>query len=97
MKLYLDDIREPPENQNYKVARSTQEAIELVKNEWPTFMSLDHDLGEEDTTMKFLNRIVNEVWDITKPVPDYVVHSANPVGKLNIISFMESWKRSTIL
>jgi len=92
MKLFLDDIREaPPE---YTVARSTVEAIAIVQHHWPIFMSLDHDLGGEDTTMVFLKRLVNEVWDGQKPIPDYIVHSANPVGKLNIVSFMESWKRS---
>lgn len=91
MRLFLDDIREAPPD--YTVARSTDEAIVLVQAQWPEFMSLDHDLGGEDTTMLFLKRLVNEVWD-GQPIPDYIVHSANPIGKLNIISFMESWKRS---
>ena len=91
MRLFLDDIRDAPPD--YTVARSTDEAMVLVQAQWPVFMSLDHDLGGEDTTMVFLKRLVNEVWD-GQPIPDFIVHSANPIGKLNIISFMESWKRS---
>lgn len=93
MRLFLDDLRDPQDG-NFTIARSTEEALTLAKESWPTFMSLDHDLGGEDTTMVFLRRLVNEVWDGLKQVPEYRVHSANPVGKENIISFMESWKRS---
>jgi hypothetical protein len=44
--------------------------------------------------MVFLRRLVNEVWDGKAAIPDYQIHSANPVGSLNIRSFMDSWKRS---
>lgn len=93
MKLFLDDIRNPTEP-DFIVARSSDMAIKICKVEWPDFMSLDHDLGEGDTTMVFLYRLVNEVWDKKSNPPDYFVHSANPVGKNNIISFIESWKKS---
>jgi len=56
-------------------------------------MSLDHDLGGDDTTMVFLKRLVNEVWDGKTNPPDYAIHSANPIGSKNIQSFMESWKK----
>lgn len=92
-KLYLDDERCPPDD-GFVVVRSTTEAIAYVKEHgWPTFMSLDHDLGGDDTTMTFLRRLAAELWDQKTPPPDYHVHSANPVGKLNIISFMETWQR----
>lgn len=94
MRLYIDDVRTPPTT-DFIVVRSSEEAICFIKqNGWPTFMSLDHDLGGEDTTMVFLKRLVNEVWDGTTNPPDYTIHSANPVGSKNIESFMESWKKS---
>jgi hypothetical protein len=94
MKLFIDDIREPPEA-GYIIARSSNEAINIVKKQgWPTFMSLDHDLGDDDTTMVFLKRLVEEIWDGKQNPPDYKVHSANPIGTLNIKSFMESWRKS---
>lgn len=94
-KMYLDDIRCPPNN-DWVIVRSSDEAIEWIKkNGTPDFFSFDHDLGQNDTTMIFLHRFVNEC--DPKNVPNYYVHSANPVGKLNIIAFMESWKKSKTL
>ena len=90
-KLWLDDER--PANKDWVVCRSSQEAIEYVKTHGcPVYMSLDHDLGINDTTMVFLKALM-DMWDGLTPPPEYKVHSANPVGKLNIISYMESWKK----
>lgn len=77
------------------VVRSTEQAIAyIVGNGLPAFMSLDHDLGGEDTTMVFLRRLVYEVWNGVDLPPAYEVHSANPVGSANIRAFMDSWSRS---
>lgn len=96
MKLFIDDIRNPPST-DYVVVRSTNEAISyIIANGWPSFISFDHDLGGEDTSMIFLRRLVNEVWT-NQTVPMYTVHSANPVGSKNIVSFMESWKKSVTM
>lgn len=95
MRLFIDDLRVPP-SEDFIVARTSIEAIEAVKHHgWPTFISFDHDLGGEDTAMVFLRMLVNLRQG--QPIPDYIIHSANPVGSLNILSFMESWKRSTTL
>ena len=100
-KLYLDDVRDP-EIPGYTVIRSSIMAIikTVKRRELPEFMSLDHDLSGDDTTMKFLKEL-HAIWenmgsDPTK-IPRYIVHSANPIGAKNIISFMESWKKSTTL
>lgn len=93
-RLFLDDVRNPPDN-DWVVCRSTQEAIEIiVQKGLPDFMSLDHDLGGDDTTMVFLKRLVSEVWDGKSNPPEYQVHSANPIGTKNITSYMDSWKKS---
>jgi hypothetical protein len=61
----------------------------------PTFCSFDHDLGGDDTTMKFLRWYAYQYQtDKNTTIPEYVVHSANPVGAKNIVAVMESWKRS---
>jgi len=44
MKVYLDDIRPCPEG--WVLARSYEEAVELLKTGLVTEISLDHDLGE---------------------------------------------------
>ena len=94
MKLFIDDVRNPP-SEDYSVVRSSTEAIQWIKdNGTPSFISFDHDLGETDTSMVFLHRFYNEIWKEGDKIPDYTVHSANPVGSKNIISFMESWKKA---
>lgn len=96
--LYIDDLRNPPADREWVVCRSSQEALDrIMEIGMPSFISFDHDLGEDDTTMIFLRRLVNEVWDGQTVIPDYQIHSANPVGAQNIRSFMESWKRSLLL
>lgn len=100
-KLYLDDVRDPPE-QGWTVIRSSLMAIVtcVQRKELPEYMSLDHDLGEEDNTMRFLKEL-HHIWETMgadpEKIPKYIVHSANPVGSKNIISFMESWKKSARL
>lgn len=100
--LFLDDLRSP-EDAGFKdsaahrfvVAKSTMEAVLLVReNGMPKAMSLDHDLGGADTTMVFLRWLANDFWDGAGPLPEYHIHSANPVGRMNIASFMSSWQRS---
>ena len=97
-KLYVDDVRNPPDT-TWIIARTSSEAIVICKNQktMPGIMSLDHDLGGEDTIMTFLKELFEywcEHFNSKETIPKYVVHSANPIGSKNAISFMESWKRS---
>lgn len=120
--LFLDDERELeqayPEidslewlGSHISQAHSSKEAKSLVMSlGCPAMLLLDHDLGADDTSMKFLRWLFvfmngpsnyNEVngWNnddnpISLPPPKYRIHSANPVGVANIQSFMESWKKS---
>lgn len=93
---------------NILIARSSRQAQEIVRlYDMPKFMSLDHDLGIQDgfddTTMVFLKWLIIDypkrasmAWRSRAPViiPEYVVHSANPIGTQNIISYIESYRRS---
>lgn len=89
-KLYLDDIRNPPPG--FDCARSSGHAIDLVTEFGPpSHMSLDHDLGGDDTAMRFLKWLSTEHYDATFT---YTVHSANPVGAANIKAYIDSWLRS---
>lgn len=93
-KLFIDDERFPPDNSGkWVIVRNSQQAIhEVYHSGMPSFISLDHDLGGNDTSMKFLRWLLNEFLDgtITFPVDfGYYVHSQNPVGAENIRSFME--------
>ena len=97
--LYLDDIRDCPDDSiDWTVARSTEEAKSFVLEfGMPALMSLDHDLGGDDTTMRFLGWLVYDFWaglEGTVLLPAYRIHSANPVGALNIDAFMKSWYKA---
>lgn len=96
-KLFLDDERNPTEP-GWTVVRNSLMAIHKVveRKQLPEAMSLDHDLGDDDDTMRFLKELhyVWESWGADPDlIPKYYVHSANPVGVKNIISFMETWKK----
>ena len=80
--------------EDHVIARSTEAAIWVVRNRptLPSFVSFDHDLGGDDTAMKFL-RYLERYGYCDQPPFDYQIHSQNPVGRDNIRSFMESWQR----
>ncbi|SRR5260221_11333171 len=100
-KLWLDDQLDDQNTPSrwipvgYIGARNTYDAMILVKVKGlPEFINFDHDLGEDDTAMTFLNKLV-ELYP-NGPVPEYQIHSQNPVGSKNIVAFMYSWKKSLI-
>jgi hypothetical protein len=92
--LWLDDLRPLPEDatDEWKVAVSSAEAIELTHLYGPpSVMSLDHDLSGDDTSMVYLKWLAENHFDC---MFSFRVHSANPVGKKNIQSYIDSWHRS---
>ena len=92
--FWIDDIHDAPSD-TWIVCRTSDEAIEAVKTHgWPVYMSLDHDLGGDDTAMVFLKRLVNEIWDGDKRPPMWNVNSRNPEGAKNVKAFMGSWHKS---
>lgn len=92
--FWIDDIRPAPSD-TWVVCRSSEEAIQAVHTHgWPIYMSLDHDLGGDDTVMVFLKRLANEVWDGNQRPPMWTAHSQNPEGVKNITAFMTSWLKS---
>ena len=91
-KLFLDDERFPPKswdlnNEKYLIARTYDEAVHIVsKHGFPSFISFDHDLGEEKTGLDFAKWLV--ATDLAMPGflsgMQFTVHSQNPIGKRNI-------------
>lgn len=99
-KLYLDDLRPLPDD-SYILARSFSKAIEYVKqNGIPNFISFDHDLGVDKndnllpTGYDFAKWLVEMDMDNIYKFPadfDFFVHSANPVGKTNIETYLNNY------
>lgn len=100
-KLYLDDLRDVPEDFECFV-RSYKHGVEFVKRYGiPHFISFDHDLGEDEngnllpTGYDFAKWLVETDMDnMYGGFPEnfsFNVHSANPVGKENIESYLNNY------
>lgn len=76
MKLWVDDLRPPPSG-DWWWAKTSKRAVAFLYYPWITEMSLDHDLGGDDTTRSVvLHMCEHGAW------PDKIaVHTANPVGR----------------
>lgn len=95
--LFLDDERHPPnDGRPWLIARSTAEAMALLdSNGWPEYVSFDHDLGGDDTSMVFLRRVIDRLLDEGQDLPfAWTVHSQNPIGKANIEALLNAFERS---
>lgn len=83
IRLYLDDVRICPEG--YTLARTAEEAIEILKTGDVVFASLDHDLGYlPGTLIEAPNGTAVTDWMAehdTWPIDGVVLHSANPIGR----------------
>jgi hypothetical protein len=93
MKIWVDDIRTPPDDTWLWCKTSEQAKCVLVLAKYTLginieVMSLDHDLGGNDTTRPvMLWCCENEFWPGT-----VVVHSANPVGREWLEGMIERYK-----
>ena len=91
-KLFIDDERFPTKP-DWFVARTSEQAITAIKNYgFPKEIAFDHDLGDDDTVINFLNFLPNYFIDTNTKIPKdfkYSIHSQNPVGKENIDSKMK--------
>jgi hypothetical protein len=56
-------------------------------------LGIDYDKFTEKTGYDCAKFLVNECNKLAAKHPDYVVHSMNPVGKQNIINYVESYNR----
>lgn len=92
MFLYVDDIRNPISN-SWNVARNYREAITLIENNNIQFLSLDHDLGERKTGYDIAKFIVEKGIEIKQ----INIHSANPVGRDNIIQLIKHYFPNTVV
>lgn len=96
MKVWLDDVRDPPDN-TWTHVKTASEAILLLRDKSPDVISLDHDLGDSlccgsgyDVAL-WIEAQVNI--DNTYTPPNVLVHSMNPVGSKNIHASITSIDR----
>lgn len=112
-KLWIDDDankpgmeewRSPPkEENNWKVARSTEEAKRIILDYGlPIFIELDHDLGldkygKTDKSLNFLKWLEQNYPSAIESIQGYGVHSKNDEGYKDIRSFFESWRKAYLM
>lgn len=92
MRIFLDDIREPGSS-DWKIVRSAEQAIELLKTGLVTEISFDHDLGNDLTGYHVACFIEQGAFEQRLAPMIWHVHSANPVGRENIKRAMKSAER----
>ena len=100
MKLYLDDVRTPKDD-SFEIVRSYAEAVAYVQEHGiPSYISFDHDLGVDEhnkvlpSGYDFAKWLVEMDMDAVYCIPvnfSFYVHSANPVGKTNIESYLNRY------
>lgn len=94
MKLWIDDLREPPDA-TWHWSKSSADALLCFKHFASDIheVSFDHDLGGDDTVMPVVREIESRAFHGRGDPFEWRVHSANPVGRKNIEAGMQSAER----
>ena len=106
-KLYLDDVR-CPKTEGWDIVRTYDDFVSwITKNGLPDEVSFDHDLAEihydiktytesfkyeEKTGYDAAKWMCDYCWTNGLPLPEFNCHSANPVGRENILAVLNSHK-----
>ncbi len=92
IKLYLDDLRPTPNG--YLRVYSYKEFVKYILNNGiPDFISFDHDLGIEETGYDCAKFLVEYCLDHNLSIPNFTIHSQNPVGKENIEKLLHNFRK----
>lgn len=102
MKIFLDDVRNPPDD-SWTVARTYNHCIALLFSGLPVeVLSLDHDIAcydevdHRELTGYHVAQWVEEsvaTDDAYTPPGKILCHSANPVGRARILETINSIQR----
>lgn len=101
--LYLDDERSPKTVAPFGewiVVRSANDAQKHIdSNGYPSYISLDHDLGDNvPTGYDFVKWMVDDHVELVNAgddiaFPQYNLHTANPVGRDNMEAYLDNYLR----
>jgi hypothetical protein len=95
MKLFIDDLRSPPDS-SWHVVKTAEEAMEFITKNKVDEISFDHDLGDPDalTGYDVAKWLEEQVYTDQLEAPKKMyVHSANPVGAKRIKQAIQSIER----
>lgn len=88
IRLWLDDLREPPSGYDYH-ARSVAEAMTILMSGTVGHISFDHDLGDKQDGYLLALWIERAAYYGNLPALTWEIHSMNPAGSENIRAAME--------
>jgi hypothetical protein len=101
MRIYFDDVRDGPAG--WVTVRTAGEVYDLIKHGIVAAVSLDHDVGKDPVTGEEyvngydLTKMVTEEFATGKlpveHIPEFTVHSMNPVGRDNMNAQIRFLKR----
>lgn len=108
--LYVDDIRNSIDDSQFRIkarefgarivqtSRTYDDAIKWIEESWDdiVYISLDHDLGEDQTGYDIACHIENLLHRCIinqYHLPELRCHSANPAGRENIVRAFQSIER----
>lgn len=100
--LFLDDERYPLDVTwiklplyNWEIVRNYEQFVDIIeKRGLPKAVTLDHDIGTNSKTGYDAAKWLTEYCKNNKlSLPDYYLHSMNPIGRANINSLFESYKK----
>ena len=88
MKLYVDDLRAPPVG--WTLAKTVDEAIELLSQGCVVELSLDYDLGGADRTgLDLLNWLESAIAAGRISMPTMTAHSGSVLGRRRLEAHIE--------
>jgi hypothetical protein len=106
-KLYLDDVRNP-QSEGWEIVRTYEDFVKWIECKGlPDEVSFDHDLASihydlstgtegfeylEKTGYDAAKWLCEYCWENGLPLPTWNVHSANPVGRDNIIQLLKNFE-----
>lgn len=97
INVYVDDLRLCPEG--FTIARTYEEAVELLTSNEVNILSLDHDLGEDENgnLRKTGYDLVKYICENGIKVNKVYIHTDNSVGRDNMYETLEACKRRDII
>lgn len=98
--LFLDDERNVEDvtwikllPEPYKIVRTYDDFVKCIEqNGLPKNISFDHDLGTDKTGYDCAKWLVSYCMFNQLDVPNYTIHSKNPIGADNIKGYIENYK-----
>lgn len=93
VNLYLDDLRVCPNN--FLLARTYEEAIQIINKNKINILSLDHDLGEDinGNLLKTGYDLVKYICENNIDINYIYIHTDNVVGRENMYQTLLGAKR----